>query len=91
MSLLHTAKPESLGASLSARARSGGLLTQLLFAGAHLAAHLGTAIALMLLLELATETFIRRAATLCRRCNLAMVCEESKCLQTTGSAKAAGL
>lgn len=60
-SLLHTAKPESLGASLSVRARSGGFLTQLAFAGAHLGVHLGAAICLMLLLELATETFIRCA------------------------------
>lgn len=57
--MLHTAKPESLGASLSVRARSGGFLTQLAFAGAHLGVHLGAAICLMLLLELATETFIR--------------------------------
>lgn len=59
-SLLHTSKPDSLGASLSARARSGGFLTQLAFAGSHVLVHLSAAICLMLLLELATETFIRR-------------------------------
>ncbi len=44
---------------LAERARRGGLPMQLAFATCHLVMHLGTAVCLMLLLELATETFIR--------------------------------
>lgn len=39
--------------------RSGGVLMQLLWAGGHTAAHLSTAVCLMLLLELAVEMCIR--------------------------------
>ena len=46
---------------LAERARRGGLPMQLAFATCHLVMHLGTAVCLMLLLELATETFIRLA------------------------------
>lgn len=41
------------------RARSGGLVTQLLWAWLHISCHLCTAITLMLLVELGTETCIR--------------------------------
>ena len=44
---------------LAERARRGGLPMKLAFATCHLVMHLGTAVCLMLLLELATETFIR--------------------------------
>ena len=47
--------------SLAARARRGGLPMQLAFACCHLVMHVGTAVCLMLLLELATETFIKCA------------------------------
>ncbi len=47
--------------SLAQRARRGGLPMQLAFACCHLVMHVGTAVCLMLVLELATETFIKCA------------------------------
>ncbi|KAK9823894.1 hypothetical protein WJX72_006230 [[Myrmecia] bisecta] len=52
-------KSESFCASLTSRARSGGVLTQVVFAGMHTGTHLAAAIIAMVLLELGVETCIR--------------------------------
>lgn len=52
-------RPEFHGPPLSMRARVGGLVTQLGYSGAHCAAHLCSAVWLLLLLELAIEVMMR--------------------------------
>ena len=52
-------KPEYRGFALAVKARMGGFSAQLLYAITHALFHLFTAIALLLLLELGTETVIR--------------------------------
>lgn len=52
-------RPELHGSTLAVRARVGGLATQLAYAGAHCAAHLCSAVWLLLLLELAIEVMMK--------------------------------
>ena len=52
-------RPEFHGSTLAVRARVGGLATQLVYAGAHLTAHLLSAVSLLLLLELGIEVMMQ--------------------------------
>lgn len=52
-------RPEFHGSPLAVRARLGGLATQLAYGVAHTLAHLSSAVALLLLLEMGIETVIR--------------------------------